>query len=634
MATEIVLDIIFPNNVSRWRSEEICYYMEKLGVDAGTGSYVPHLGPLDTQLLQDSMKDYPAAWQGYHFVYTEAQPPASLELANVPGALHKPRAAAYEYHISRSGVPKNLSTYNLFYTIFLSQAQGVVQAAEAQGKKVVWELYPAGGFTYELYWIDDAVRACAESSAVSKVIITQPRVLDYVVGKKLVPLEKIYYLFGCTLRSPPGYHTRNKKRFQSSEDREVIHVAYVSASGSYHKGLFRVAEAVRHFAKDGRLHFHLAGNISQEVLQKEFPAAGANWTYHGWLRNREQLHAFYHDTADVLLSPATVGHYEEDGYPLGVVTEALLYGVAVILHDPHADNAGVQGLAFLEHGKHAFFLPEATGSAVINALLWCLENPTEVSRVAEQGRSWAEKVYNEEIQLKPRAGILRHFSRGQLVTGHVTARVDQILAKIPVDNGGGCPRSKALLLAEYALIHVATKVIDIGVYRGRSFFPLALAMEMNNGHVWGVDPYSSGEAFQPDLEGEGAALKDVLHSWRSTTPFEQVFQEVKRLLTAETLSHCGSLVRATSARAAVLLEKFAPFDMVHVDGNHDAEHVREDIRAYLPLLRVGGLLIMDDINLPGVQRALGELEETREVLRGMTYWIPEEFVYWRVYNKL
>jgi hypothetical protein len=49
-------------------------------------------------------------------------------------------------------------------------------------------------------------------------------------------------------------------------------------------------------------------------------------------------------------------------------------------------------------------------------------------------------------------------------------------------------------------------------------------------------------------------------------------------------------------------------DPAHVQGNHDYEHVKEDIELYYPKLRVGGVLGGHDFvnNFPGVIRAVCE----------------------------
>ncbi|MDH4186070.1 MAG: class I SAM-dependent methyltransferase, partial [Nitrospira sp.] len=38
----------------------------------------------------------------------------------------------------------------------------------------------------------------------------------------------------------------------------------------------------------------------------------------------------------------------------------------------------------------------------------------------------------------------------------------------------------------------------------------------------------------------------------------------------------------------------------HIDGNHDFDRVMDDLRNYVPKLRIGGFLVMDDIDWPAI----------------------------------
>jgi glycosyltransferase involved in cell wall biosynthesis len=49
--------------------------------------------------------------------------------------------------------------------------------------------------------------------------------------------------------------------------------------------------------------------------------------------------------------------------------------------------------------------------------------------------------------------------------------------------------------------------------------------------------------------------------------------------------------------------------MIHVDGNHDTNNVMQDVRDYIPLLRLGGICVIDDINWDSVKPALAYASE-------------------------
>ncbi|HTY42015.1 MAG TPA: class I SAM-dependent methyltransferase [Thermoanaerobaculia bacterium] len=194
----------------------------------------------------------------------------------------------------------------------------------------------------------------------------------------------------------------------------------------------------------------------------------------------------------------------------------------------------------------------------------------------------------------------------------LAASVADALRRIPVDFGGGCPPKKAYAMAWLIRAERVRASVDIGVYRGRSLMPQAVAhRDATGGTAYGVDPYSAIEAAQHD----NPALRARLEEFLRTTDFEELYRDVLRLRSELGVEpHC-ELVRATSARAA---EDFAGrgvrFGLIHVDGNHDTAHVLEDVKLYLPLLERGGLIVLDDVSWPSVKPAVELVSAQAELL--------------------
>jgi predicted O-methyltransferase YrrM len=183
----------------------------------------------------------------------------------------------------------------------------------------------------------------------------------------------------------------------------------------------------------------------------------------------------------------------------------------------------------------------------------------------------------------------------------LTSRIAAVLDQIPSDFGGACSVSKANLIAWLIRRYGLHTTLDIGVYRGRSLFPQALAhQQYAGGIVYGVDPWSSVEA----KENDNLALKDAIHAFVDQLDFERIYQDV--MLQVERLDlkeHC-IMLRQTSASAIEYFDKNGIFfDLIHVDGNHDTEKVMRDIIMYLPRLNKEGFLIMDDISWESVHNA-------------------------------
>jgi Methyltransferase domain len=128
------------------------------------------------------------------------------------------------------------------------------------------------------------------------------------------------------------------------------------------------------------------------------------------------------------------------------------------------------------------------------------------------------------------------------------------------------------------------KFLEVGVYKGRVLALIQLyATELNkNVTICGVTPltsigdkYSSYDAvnYIQAIEANFATMDSSLEN---TTI-------VKGLSTDLKVQTCAS--------------GLGPFDIIYIDGGHDYETVCKDIETYLPMLKKGGYLILDDASL-------------------------------------
>lgn len=180
--------------------------------------------------------------------------------------------------------------------------------------------------------------------------------------------------------------------------------------------------------------------------------------------------------------------------------------------------------------------------------------------------------------------------------------IKALLSEIPIDFGGGCSPEKAYLLAWLICRYSLKTTLDIGVYRGRSLFPQALAhAKFTGGIVYGVDPWDAAQAKELDVIEE---LRERIDKFVGQTDFEKIYQQV--LLMSQRFhyeDHC-SILRKTSADAARFFEtQGVLFGLIHIDGNHDTNIVMKDVELYLPLLKSNGFIVLDDISWESVKPA-------------------------------
>lgn len=199
--------------------------------------------------------------------------------------------------------------------------------------------------------------------------------------------------------------------------------------------------------------------------------------------------------------------------------------------------------------------------------------------------------------LKRILNIFKNKSSENLLSDKIKA----IHSLIPQDFGGGCSHQKALLMgliiSEFDLKNTA----DIGVYRGRSLFPQAIAHKLySKGVAFGIDPYSNEAAVQNDRLDIQIQLKEFL----IITDFQKLFNDVSNIIKNNNYENNCVLVRKKSSEAAIDFKNSTiKFGLVHIDGNHDTKFVMEDVNNYYPLLDDKSFIVLDDISWDSVQPA-------------------------------
>ncbi|MBZ9622613.1 glycosyltransferase [Clostridium sp. FP2] len=154
------------------------------------------------------------------------------------------------------------------------------------------------------------------------------------------------------------------------------------------------------------------------------------------------------------------------------------------------------------------------------------------------------------------------------------------------DFGGGDPLSKCYIMAYLASFFKLKNYVEIGVYKGRSLFSVAQAFKDNEGKAYGIDPY---------------LLVDEMYN--QVLINTEVFQ----------LSKVVEIIRKTSIEAASYF-KAIKIDMLHINGYHDYESVQADINNYTPLIREGGIIVFDSLNVDYVKRCYDQYKNDYIIL--------------------
>ena len=169
------------------------------------------------------------------------------------------------------------------------------------------------------------------------------------------------------------------------------------------------------------------------------------------------------------------------------------------------------------------------------------------------------------------------------------------LAALP----GWCDTTKMRMLYDTIIERKITYAVEIGVYGGRSLFPMAFAMKQTNGLVIGIDPWDYDSAVQQGY--------DHINEWAKTVDFDALYNNALVFCNAHELTQWCAIYRTDSRWAHRWLAD--EIELLHIDGNHGAAAVLEDVNLYLPKVVSGGLIWFDDMDWPGVSIAAGHAVE-------------------------
>lgn len=160
-------------------------------------------------------------------------------------------------------------------------------------------------------------------------------------------------------------------------------------------------------------------------------------------------------------------------------------------------------------------------------------------------------------------------------------KIDNLLLHVP---HGWCSVRKAHTMAALVTALRPHTVVEIGVYAGRSFLPMVLALhEVGAGIAYGIDPYDAKVSVEGESEENAAWWGSFDHKI-----IEDMFLFVMGVLPEMAPRWCH--VRQKS-------DDFTPpkdIGVLHIDGSH-TDAARRDVERYASQVVMGGFVVLDDI---------------------------------------
>lgn len=182
---------------------------------------------------------------------------------------------------------------------------------------------------------------------------------------------------------------------------------------------------------------------------------------------------------------------------------------------------------------------------------------------------------------------------------------------------GWCGLEKAEYIALLVLDAAPEKIVEIGVFGGKSVIPMALAAKQYGAHVWAIDPWSKQAALEGSISAADA-------QWWGSIDLEAIYSGFIGAVDKFGLLGTITTLRMTDQQALPQFED-GSIGVLHVDGNHTPEVSRRYITQWGAKIKPGGYLIMDDTDWPSQAETLKLIE--------IQYQLVKAFPSWAVYRK-
>lgn len=176
---------------------------------------------------------------------------------------------------------------------------------------------------------------------------------------------------------------------------------------------------------------------------------------------------------------------------------------------------------------------------------------------------------------------------------------------------GWCSKEKAISFIDLVLEIKPKICVEIGVFGGSSLFTVASALKfLGQGLIIGIDPWDKMECIKHLDSPNGEADLE----WWDRVNLAHIYKSYLNMLKIYELNEYTSTMKTTAEKAASEMGTIS-IDILHIDGNHSEIASTQDVTLYLPKVRSGGYIFMDDTLLETTQRATDLLLESCDFVK-------------------
>lgn len=199
------------------------------------------------------------------------------------------------------------------------------------------------------------------------------------------------------------------------------------------------------------------------------------------------------------------------------------------------------------------------------------------------------------------------------LNGNADLRIEEFKRSVmnvhPVVYDGWCSKEKAAIFMDLILDIKPNVCVEIGIYGGATFFPIVSTLKfLGHGIAYAVDPWDTFEC----IRYLDPILDETNRNWWVNVGVERLYDVFLGVLSKYQLGKHAIVLRRTSAQAASLIDSI---DFLHLDGNHTEVATTNDVELYLPKVRSGGYICINDTLWPAMQTGVELLMEACDVVQ-------------------
>jgi glycosyltransferase involved in cell wall biosynthesis len=296
------------------------------------------------------------------------------------------------------------SSTKLVYVNFLNTAFAMLPYVEASQVRLVFTLYPGGGFLLNDEVCNKKLKRIFDSPSFVKVIVTQHITYNYIVENGLCPMDKVQMIFGVVIQhqKPLVRPVNGKYRWGfGKKTLDICFMAHRHTNDGRDKGFDLFINVAKQLCqKYDDIQFHVVGPYDEHVL--DVSMFKGKIKFNGVL-NPNRLDSFFVGM-DIIMSPNISGKIQPgsfDGFPTSSCIEAGLRSVAIFATDEFNSSQN----HFIDNEN--IVLLHYDVAQILCKIGEYYRDPSRLREVARSGANTIKKLYGVEYQLTSRVNLLK-----------------------------------------------------------------------------------------------------------------------------------------------------------------------------------------------------------------------------------